>query len=189
VDGPRRNDLREVRSVVWGVDPIKACARCPVAPTKPSEIPRPLPPLKSCFHCCRVKNLRRHANPRGASQSAVGAIPGKIPSQLALNLASICTLPGSISLAVARSAPHADVPPPRLMGRPPSVARVLRGSTAGKKSLIGFPYVFATCCAPRNGVWCREAGERCRQPWLRRAFAFCCRSGTVVRERGLGGEW
>jgi hypothetical protein len=84
------------------VDPIKACARCPVAPTKPSETARPLPPPKSCRHCCHVENLRRRANPRGASQSAVGAIPGKIPSQLALNLASICVLLGSISLAVVR---------------------------------------------------------------------------------------
>jgi hypothetical protein len=35
VNSPRRHDLREARSAVWGVDHIKACARCPVATLRP----------------------------------------------------------------------------------------------------------------------------------------------------------
>jgi hypothetical protein len=49
---------------------------------------------------------------------------------------------------------------------PSSVAGALRSSTAGMKSLIGFPYVFSTYCTPRIGVWSGVVEERSRQPWF-----------------------
>jgi hypothetical protein len=69
---------------------------------------------------------------------------------------------------------------------PPFVARALRGSTTDKKSLIGFPYVFATHCAPRIGVWSGEAGERCRQLWS--PASGLCAAARLVEKRMVAGD-